>query len=101
MVAESGRGPAPNVKGRSVALVVQKYGGSSVSDAERIRRVAERIALWRAHLPAAHLAETLGVSRYGVLMQVSFVKTLARTSIGKINKRFMRENLEAAKAAQP
>ncbi len=50
---------------------------------------------------AAHLAETLGVSRYGVLMQVSFVKTLARTSIGKINKRFMRENLEAAKAAQP
>src|SRR5580700_9310741 len=27
----------------AVALVVQKYGGSSVSDAERIRRVAERI----------------------------------------------------------
>src|ERR1700724_1470210 len=26
-----------------VALVVQKYGGSSVSDADRIRRVAERI----------------------------------------------------------
>src|SRR5205823_1821002 len=33
--------PAP--KGLTVALVVQKYGGSSVSDAERIRRVAERI----------------------------------------------------------
>src|SRR6187200_2868998 len=30
-------------KGWTVALVVQKYGGSSVSDAERIRRVAERI----------------------------------------------------------
>src|ERR1700734_1749877 len=30
-------------KGCSVALVVQKYGGSSVSDAQRIRRVAERI----------------------------------------------------------
>ena len=27
----------------TVALVVQKYGGSSVGDAERIRRVAERI----------------------------------------------------------
>src|ERR1700754_244622 len=27
----------------AVALVVQKYGGSSVSDAERIKRVAERI----------------------------------------------------------
>src|SRR5690606_34143833 len=34
----------PNLrKGSAVALVVQKYGGSSVSDAERIRRVAERI----------------------------------------------------------
>jgi len=30
-----------------VALVVQKYGGSSVSDAERIKRVAERIAASR------------------------------------------------------
>ncbi len=29
--------------GRSVALVVQKYGGSSVDSAERIKRVAERI----------------------------------------------------------
>jgi aspartate kinase len=26
-----------------VALIVQKYGGSSVADAERIKRVAERI----------------------------------------------------------
>ena len=30
-----------------MALVVQKYGGSSVSDAERIKRVAERIAASR------------------------------------------------------
>jgi aspartate kinase len=30
-----------------VGLVVQKYGGSSVADAERIRRVAERIAARR------------------------------------------------------
>jgi len=30
-----------------VALVVQKYGGSSVSDAERIKRVAERIVATR------------------------------------------------------
>ena len=33
----------PAWKGQTVALVVQKYGGSSVADAERIRRVAERI----------------------------------------------------------
>ncbi|MGV7852544.1 amino acid kinase family protein, partial [Mycobacterium kansasii] len=30
-----------------MALVVQKYGGSSVADAERIRRVAERIVATR------------------------------------------------------
>ncbi len=32
---------------RSVGLVVQKYGGSSVADAERIKRVAERIVARR------------------------------------------------------
>jgi len=30
-----------------VGLVVQKYGGSSVADAERIKRVAERIVTTR------------------------------------------------------
>ena len=30
-----------------VALIVQKYGGSSVADAERIKRVAERIVAAR------------------------------------------------------
>src|SRR5690625_2591788 len=35
--------PPLNRKGRKVALVVQKYGGSSVADADRVRRVAERI----------------------------------------------------------
>ncbi|MDE2584814.1 MAG: fatty acid--CoA ligase [Betaproteobacteria bacterium] len=49
---------------------------------------------------AAHAAEAQGVSRYGVLMQVSFVKTLARTSIGKINKRLMRESLDAPAPTQ-
>jgi len=33
--------------GRSVGLVVQKYGGSSVADAEQIKRVAERIVASR------------------------------------------------------
>ncbi len=32
---------------RGVALIVQKYGGSSVADAERIKRVAERIVAAR------------------------------------------------------
>src|SRR6476661_5497715 len=49
--AEKSRCPAPlslgaiplSLKGQTVALVVQKYGGSSVADADRIRRVAERI----------------------------------------------------------
>ena len=41
---------------------------------------------------AAHLVETTGVSRHGVLLQVRFVKALAKTSVGKINKREMRES---------
>lgn len=40
---------------------------------------------------SAHLIETLGVSRHGVLLQVSFVSALMKTSVGKINKREMRE----------
>ncbi|MDR3411733.1 MAG: fatty acid--CoA ligase [Formivibrio sp.] len=39
---------------------------------------------------AAHEIETSGVSRYGVLLQVKFVKTLVKTSVGKMNKRLMR-----------
>ena len=39
-----GRGvPAAPLKEVGVALVVQKYGGSSVQDADRIKKVAERI----------------------------------------------------------
>src|SRR5829696_10219230 len=34
-------------EGGSMGLVVQKYGGSSVADAERIKRVAERIVATR------------------------------------------------------
>jgi fatty-acyl-CoA synthase len=41
---------------------------------------------------AAHLVETTGISRHGVLLQVRFVKSLAKTSVGKINKREMRES---------
>jgi fatty-acyl-CoA synthase len=46
---------------------------------------------------AAHLIETTGISRHGVLLQVCFVKELIKTSVGKINKREMREaNLRQA-----
>src|SRR4051812_11830120 len=41
------RAPPARSKGRPVGLVVQKYGGSSVADAERIKRVAERIVATR------------------------------------------------------
>ena len=44
---------------------------------------------------AAHAIETSGISRYGVLLQVSFVKTLVKTSVGKMNKRLMRADPEA------
>ncbi|HRF31382.1 MAG TPA: fatty acid--CoA ligase, partial [Azonexus sp.] len=38
---------------------------------------------------AAHAIEAAGISRYGVLLQVRFVKTLVKTSVGKMNKRLM------------
>ena len=40
-----------------MALVVQKYGGSSVSDAERIRRVSERIVEVSQIVLPAHQSE--------------------------------------------
>jgi fatty-acyl-CoA synthase len=39
---------------------------------------------------AANAIELAGISRYGVLLQVKFVKTLVKTSVGKMNKRLMR-----------
>ncbi len=39
---------------------------------------------------AAQAIEAEGISRYGVLLQVRFVKTLVKTSVGKMNKRLMR-----------
>jgi fatty-acyl-CoA synthase len=44
---------------------------------------------------AAHAIETAGISRYGVLLQVRFVKTLVKTSVGKMNKRLMRADPDA------
>ena len=44
---------------------------------------------------AAHAIEASGVSRYGVLLQVRFVKTLVKTSVGKMNKRLMRADPDA------
>ncbi|MEI7611460.1 MAG: fatty acid--CoA ligase [Betaproteobacteria bacterium] len=43
---------------------------------------------------AAHLVESTGISRHGVLLQVRFVKALTKTSVGKINKREMRETYQ-------
>ena len=43
---------------------------------------------------AAHLVDTTGISRHGVLLQIRFVKALSKTSVGKINKREMREAYE-------
>lgn len=40
---------------------------------------------------SAQLVESTGISRHSVLLQVRFIKALAKTSVGKINKREMRE----------
>ena len=42
-----GRGHVPRIHSGLVALVVQKYGGSSVADADGIKRVAQRIVKTR------------------------------------------------------
>ncbi len=44
---------------------------------------------------AAHGIEAAGISRYGVLLQVSFVKRLLKTSVGKMNKQGMRADRSA------
>src|ERR1044071_1522497 len=37
-----------NPLSRSMALIVQKYGGTSVGSPERIKNVARRVARWQA-----------------------------------------------------
>src|SRR3954467_7122852 len=47
-----------------MALIVQKFGGTSVGSIERIRNVARRVAKWKAHghdvvvVPSAMAGET-------------------------------------------
>jgi fatty-acyl-CoA synthase len=40
---------------------------------------------------AVHLIDVTHISRHGILLQVRFVKELIKTSVGKLNKRAMRE----------
>lgn len=67
---------------RPIALVVLKKDSTGVNE-EDIRR----------HVMAA--AEAGTISRYGVPDRVQFVTELARTSVGKLNKRVMREQYPA------
>ncbi len=70
---------------RPVALVVLKSGYEGTVSEHDIRSFA------------VHLIETTNVSRHGILLQVRFVKELIKTSVGKLNKRAMREaNLKQA-----
>ncbi|MDR2173332.1 MAG: fatty acid--CoA ligase [Burkholderiales bacterium] len=50
---------------------------------------------------AAHLIEVTHVSRYGILLQVRFVEELMKTSVGKLNKRAMRETILGQPADSP
>ena len=64
---------------RPLAMVVLKPGHTA--DAEGIK----------AHVAKA--AEAGHISRYAIPDQIRFVDSLARTSVGKLNKKAMRENL--------
>ena len=68
---------------RPLALVVLKPGLEGQIKEHALRNFAAR------------LIEETGISRHGVLLQVKFVPALSRTSVGKINKRAMREALVA------
>ena len=67
---------------RPLALVVLKPEFEGKVSAHELRNAAAR------------LVESTGISRHGVLLQIRFVKALLKTSVGKINKREMRETLE-------
>ena len=69
---------------RPLALVVLKPDHDSQVSEHALRNFA------------AHLIESTGISRHGKLLQVRFVKALAKTSVGKINKREMRETMLSA-----
>ena len=70
---------------RPLALVVLKPGYEGKVTEHDIRSFA------------VHLIESTNVSRHGILLQVRFVKELLKTSVGKLNKRAMREaNLKQA-----
>ena len=64
---------------RPLALVVLKPGYEGRVTEHDIRTFA------------VHLVETTNVSRHGILLQVRFVTELLKTSVGKLNKRAMRE----------
>ena len=71
---------------RPLALVVRKPEAVATANEHEIRRFA------------AQLIEQTGVSRHGVLLQVRFVSELLKTSVGKMNKRAMRETDCAGRA---
>ncbi len=71
---------------RPLALVVRKPEAVATANEHEIRRFA------------AQLIEQTGVSRHGVLLQVRFVSELLKTSVGKMNKRAMRETECAGRA---
>lgn len=64
---------------RPLALVVLKPGQTATAD--------------EIKATAAKFAEAGRISRYAVPDQIRFVDTLERTSVGKINKKFIREQL--------
>jgi len=64
---------------RPLALVVLKPAYEGAVSEHAIRNFS------------AHLIESTGISRHGVLLQVRFVRELLKTSVGKLNKRAMRE----------
>lgn len=72
---------------RPLALVrLKPEMADSTSESKLRKHVAEQV-------------EKLGLSRYAILINIIFVEGLTKTSVGKLNKRAMREEFAATKAA--
>ena len=72
---------------RPLALVrLKPEMADSTSESKLRKHVAEQV-------------EKLGLSRYAILINIIFVEGLTKTSVGKLNKRAMREEFAATKIA--
>ncbi len=82
-----------------VAVIAQrdeKWGERPLALVRLKPELADSISESKLRKHVAEQVEKLGLSRYAILTNVIFVESLSKTSVGKLNKRAMREQFGAA-----